>query len=533
MKFSHIATALLVLLATSVVNAEETTFIVKEHNSDVYKSIVTDESKLLELQKSGLYISVEEDVWVRTPKKIESNDRTSFSRKGSGVFVSSQSNGRPNDPEFAEQYYFLEKSSYEGSSEILKAMNKSVQRKKLRIAVIDGGFEDHEDMEWDYGYNFFSEWGEVRGPEFRDLSDEQKECSGGHGLGVASIIGAKSNNGIGISGVVDAEMIALRALSCGIGPLSGVADAINHAAGGDVDGVPAIEQVDMINISMGGELDSCPSYLQDAINYANSKGILIFVAAGNQNVDASGVVPAQCDGIFVVGSTEQSGYKTTFSNYGSKVNVMMSGMDIIGYSSNGVIGWWEGTSQSAPLTLGVAALGLQHNPKLTRDQVFGFLEASASVIREDVPSADQDCSGDRCGAGLVNANLFMDYVLAESEGELYKLTHALSAETTCSQKLYLSSFGNALPLCQMYELAIGGERGINNENYQVVKIETGNTFNTDSELVIESTETRLILDSINLSAFDYGIRFCTGNDCSSAVIMPINIDNAVTPTICN
>ncbi|MCP4985470.1 MAG: S8 family serine peptidase [Colwellia sp.] len=294
----------------------------------------------------------------------------------------------------------------------MKATAKSVQNKKLRIAVIDGGFEDHEDMEWAYGYNFFDQWGEVKGPEFRELTTEQKECSGGHGLGVASIIGAKSNNGIGMSGVVDAEMIALRALSCEIGPLSGVSEAILHAAGAEVDGIPVIPQVDMINISIGGELSYCPSHLQDAIDYANNKGIMIFVAAGNQNVDASGIVPAQCLGIFVTGATEKNGYKTTFSNFGAKVDAMAAGMDVIGYASNGVTGWWEGTSQASPLALGVAALGLQQNPELTSDEIFTFLKATASPIREDAPNAEQDCSGDRCGAGLINADSFMDYVLA-------------------------------------------------------------------------------------------------------------------------
>jgi subtilisin family serine protease len=534
MKITHIAAALILFLTATVTYAEDTTFVVKEHNSNSYKKIIADDSKLEELLNSGLYQSVEEEVWALTPKRIEANDRTTYSKKIDNSFALSQSTyGQLNDPDFEFQYYFMDKSVHEGSSEILKAKNKSNQNKKLRIAVIDGGFEDHEDLDWAYGYNFFDMWGEERGPEFRDLTEEQKNCSGGHGLGVASIIGAKSNNGIGMAGVVDADMIALRAMSCGLGPLSAVADAILHASGEVVDDIPAIEQVDLINISMAGEFHTCPSYLQSAIDIANEKGIMIFVAAGNQNIDANGVVPALCSGIYVAGASDQQGYKATFSNFGSKVNAMMAGVDILGYTSNGATGWWEGTSQASPLSLGIAALGLQHNPMLTRDQVFGFLEASATEIRTDVSSADQDCSGDRCGAGLLNADKFMDYVLAESEGELYKLAHALSPESTCSQELYISSLGNSLPLCQMYELTIGGDRGVNKENYQVVKVETGNVFNQDSVLVVESTESSILLDSVDLSTYDYGIKFCTGDSCSSAIIMPLNTYHAETPAICD
>jgi subtilisin family serine protease len=533
---NYILSVLVSMFLINAATAKEVTLVVKKIGSVKYQTITVDETEVELIKVSELYESVEEDIWVKSPKPVFKQRKARTVQKIQSKSLSSTKSADelvPNDPDYEFQYYFKDKSEFEGSSEILKGMNKSVQNKKLRIAVIDGGFEDHEDMEWAYGYNFFDMWGEVKGPEFRDLTDEQKDCSGGHGLGVASIIGAKINNGIGMSGVVDAEMIALRALSCGLGPLSGVSEAILHAAGAEVDDIPPIVPVDMINISMGGELSYCPQYLQDAIDYANNQGIMIFVAAGNQNVDANGVVPAQCLNIFVTGATEQEGYKTSFSNYGPKVDAMMAGRDVIGYASNGVTGWWEGTSQASPLALGVAALGLQHNPKLTRDELFTYLKATAESIREDITSADQDCSGDRCGAGLLNTDAFMDYVVASTNGGVYQLHHALSSESSCDQALFLSQLGNSLPLCQMYELVIADGEGKNENNYQLFRVVKGaSIIEENADFLLTSDEKTVLLESIDLESYDYGIKVCLNDACDSTPIIKLNTDEATLPLIC-
>lgn len=535
MKLTYIATALSILISSTTLNAqglngdEETTFIVKEHGASKYTKVIAGKDDMQMLLDSGMYESVERDAWIQKPEKAK---RTNYLKESNGTFARSQSTSTPNDPEFSLQYYFKSKDEVAGSSEISNGINKSIQNKKLRFAVIDGGFEDHSDLTWDYGYNFFDEWGEVRGPEFRDLTDEQKECSGGHGLGVASIIGATSNNGIGISGVIDAEMVALRVLSCGIGPMSDMADAIYHAAGASVDDITPIEQVDIINISIAGHIDGgCPSYVQEAIDYANDKGIMIFVAAGNKNEDAGTYAPASCDGVYVSGASDQDGYKTTFSNHGEILDTMMAGIDILGYASNGVMGWWEGTSQASPLTAGVAGLGLQHNPELTREQIFEFLKTSSTTMRDDVPSADQDCSGNKCGSGLVNASAFMDMVISESAGDLYKLTHALSADTTCDQALYMSAMGNTLRLCELYELNIGGLSV--DDNYKVVRTDTGTQFDSNSEVVAEGTETTVLLEDVDLSSYSYGVRICTTDSCETETVLPINTNDATAPAICD
>lgn len=539
--------AMLTLLWLNTSYAKDIKLIVKEVGGEHFKSIIVDESEVETIKNDSKYLSVEEDIWVKTPTPVTNKIAiTSIPLLPKALKIRRNAQGTyekvPNDPEFSFQYYFQDKALHPGSSEILKGMNKSIQNKKLRIAVIDGGFHDHPDMEWSYGYNFFDEWGEVREPEFRDFDDAVSEatgCIGGHGLGVASIIGAKSNNGIGISGVIDADIIALRVLSCGIGPLSNVADAIIHAAGGEVDNIPAIEKVDMINISISGSVGSCPSYIQEAIDFANQQGVMIFVAAGNDNADISTYVPAICEGVYVSGATDKQGYKAEFSNHGA-VSSMSPGVDIMGYSTRfsedeilAQIGWWEGTSQASPLTLGIAALGLQHNPDLTREELFTYLKVSAAPIREDILNADQDCSGERCGAGLLNANTFMEYVVASTNGGVYKLRHALSPESSCSQDLFLSQLGNSLPLCQMHEFVIADGKGINQNSYKIIRVVKGEVMTeANAEFLLTSDEKTVLLDNIDLDSYDYGVKICLNETCDNTPIIEINIDEAIFPEIC-
>jgi len=544
-----ILTTMLTLLSLNTSYAKEIKLIVKEVDSDRFKSITVDESEVESIKTDSKYLSVEEEIWVKIPtpkptKRIDNLIPLNKSNVQSKSSSDTQNSDEqvPNDPELSGQYYFQDKSLFQGSSEILKGMNKSIQNKKLRIAVIDGGFHDHPDMEWSYGYNFFDEFGEVRQPEFRDFDDAVSEATGcisGHGLGVASIISAKSNNNIGISGVIDAEIIALRTLSCGIGPLSDLSDAIIHAAGGEVDDIPVIDKADIINISIAGPTGSCPSYLQEAIDFANQQGVMIFVSAGNNNEDINSYVPAICEGVYVSGATDKQGYKAAFSNHGA-VSSMSPGVDILGYAasySEGEIstntGWWEGTSQASPLAVGIAALGLQHNPELTRDEIFTFLKTTASPIRVDVPSADQDCSGERCGAGLINANKFMDYVVASTNGGIYKLRHALSPESSCSQELFLSQLGNSFPLCQMYEFVIADGEGINENNYKIVRvIKAEAMIKGNAELILSSNQKTVLLDNIDLESYDYGVQICLNDTCEGTPIIKINIDEAVLPEIC-
>lgn len=539
--------SLFMAVVSNNLSAKDVTLVVKKHGQNKYETIVVDESEVEQITKSNMYLSVEEEVWLSRPdikaktrpiniEKYEANSKIKSKSVAEEEYV-------PNDPDYSHQYYFKPKSEESGSIEILDAIRKSKQNKKLRVAVLDGGFHDHEDMEYNYGYNFFDEWGEVREPEFRDFDDQVNEATGcisGHGLSIASIIGAKSNNGIGISGIIDADLIALRVLSCGIGPMSDLADAIIHAAGGKVDNIPAIEKVDIINISISGPIGECPTYVQEAIDYANEQGVMIFVAAGNNNEDISTYAPASCEGVYVSGATDKQGYKAEFSNHGN-VSSMSPGVDVPAYSARfkdgditTQLGWWEGTSQASPITAAVAGLGLQHNPELSLEEVFKYLKLSAEDVRDDVLTAEQDCSIGRCGAGLINASRFMDLVIAFDGTTMFELRHALTAETSCAQELFISEFGSTLRLCEMYELLMPDRFAELQTDITLVRaLKETQLLEDNVEEVIEVTDSSMLLDSLDLENYQYATRICLDDTCELSQLIKLDVSNAVKPAACS
>ncbi|MDU2072768.1 MAG: S8 family peptidase [Cutibacterium avidum] len=293
----------------------------------------------------------------------------------------------------------------------------------VTVAVIDSGITQHPDLAGKIlpGYDFISD-GRIAGDgdgRDNDPSDEGDWTLAGtctrrdvdsswHGSHVAGVIGAATNNGMGIAGAApDAQILPVRALGhCG-GTDVDIADAITWASGGYVPGVPTNSHpAQVINMSLGGRSNYCPTSYQRAIDNARSRGATIVVAAGNESMDASRSTPGNCRGVIVVGATGQTGAQSYFSNYGSTVDVSAPGGDdrtgdlILSTVNSGrrtpqspAYGYMEGTSQATPHVAAIAALMLSTNPNLTPSQVESILKQSVKPAR---------CySG--CGTGIVDA----------------------------------------------------------------------------------------------------------------------------------
>ncbi len=185
-----------------------------------------------------------------------------------------------------------------------------------------------------------------------------------HGTGVASVIAAAAN-GLGMSGVApDARIMAVRWLvgtTCADDDLA--AAAIYYA----VD-----EGADIINASWGGS--GMTSVLAAAIAYAGAHGVLIVAAAGNGHSDelfypAASTAP----NVLSVGAIGPDGYRASFSNYGSWVDIGAPGAWVLGafvMEPNGgpdKYAWLDGTSFAAPHVAGIAALAAQARPGLLDD----------------------------------------------------------------------------------------------------------------------------------------------------------------------
>jgi thermitase len=197
----------------------------------------------------------------------------------------------------------------------------------------------------------------------------------GHGTHVAGIAAAITNNGLGVAGLGYASSIMnIKVLGDdGMGYWSWIAQGIIWAADNDAQ---------IINLSLGGSDGS--STLEDAINYAWSKGVVVVAAAGN-NGNTVPVYPAYYANCIAVAATDASDARPLWSNYGDWVDVAAPGYRILSTSKNDNYVYMSGTSMATPHVAGLAALlfttvsDTNGNGKLN-DEVRSWMEASCDDV---------------------------------------------------------------------------------------------------------------------------------------------------------
>lgn len=281
-----------------------------------------------------------------------------------------QAVGTANDP-----YYTSGQEWYLGKIQAPSAWDITTGTSSLVVAVIDTGANySHPDLQGKLlaGYDFVN-------------SDTDPNDDNGHGTGTSGIVGANSNNSTGMASVAwNVSILPLKVLDAsGSGSYSNIAMAINYAADNGAR---------IINMSLGGTYNS--STVQSAVNYAWSKGVVLIAAAGN-NGNSTTFYPAACNNVVAVAATDSTDTRTSWSNYGSYVDLSAPGANILttynsGYSSV------NGTSFSSPITAGIAALVASVQPSLSNSQIVDVLLKNS----DDIGAAGYDVY---YGYGRVNA----------------------------------------------------------------------------------------------------------------------------------
>ena len=232
---------------------------------------------------------------------------------------------------------------------------------------------------------------------FRTNANAVPRDDNGHGTCVGGIAGAEEGNGQGGVGVsFGAELMPLKSLdSSGGGTYANILSGVYYAADNGAE---------VINLSLGGSTYS--QAMQDAIDYAYAEGVTVFASAGNSGTsDIS--YPAGMDNVIGVGATTNGDLKASFSNHNASVDLTAPGQYVystmptypVGLNSYGYTQDYDflsGTSMSAPMAAGLAALVLSAEPLYTPAQVERWMEEYA----DDLGSPGRD---DDFGYGRINA----------------------------------------------------------------------------------------------------------------------------------
>jgi serine protease len=374
----------------------------------------------------------------------------------------------PNDTLFNGQWYL---SSAEVSSvNAVGAWDRELGSTGVVIAVLDTGvLYDHPDLgradlggKLLPGFDFVNGTAQANDGDGRDSdpsdpgdwvnsSDRSNSAftncelkdSSWHGTRVAGMVGALTNNAAGVAGLDwNSFILPVRVLAkCG-GIDSDILAGMRWAAGLHVNGVadnPTPARV--LNMSLGSAGICEPSY-RDVIQELTARKVLVVISAGNEGTVVSS--PANCPGVAGIAAIRHAGSKVGFSSLGAEVTIAAPGGNCVNVNGGPCLFSLDttsntgstvpathsftdqannnlGTSFSAPIVSGIAALMLSRNNNLSTTQLLARLREGArpfpttvsdapTIPACHVPQNDQDfqleqclCTTDTCGAGMVDA----------------------------------------------------------------------------------------------------------------------------------
>ncbi|NQZ09325.1 MAG: S8 family peptidase [Algicola sp.] len=225
----------------------------------------------------------------------------------------------------------------------------------VHVYVIDGGIlETHSEFTGRIG----------QGYSVINDGNGTTDCSG-HGTHVSGTV-AGTNYGV----AKEAILHPLRVLGCdGSGANSGVVAVIDWLA-------ENVEYPAVANMSIGGGSSAIDQAIE---NTSAAQNITFVTAAGNDGSNACNESPARTPSAITVASTTSGDYRSSFSNYGSCVDIFAPGSSIKSAWVNGGSKSLDGTSMASPHVAGAVALYLEENPQASVSEVTNAILGHATT----------------------------------------------------------------------------------------------------------------------------------------------------------
>lgn len=284
--------------------------------------------------------------------------------------------------EFAKQTLSRILESVEGDVEV----SVFLQELAGYIDQLKEGVE-HYETAVEYGYNTEFDSRTIVGDNYADVNEKyygNNDVEGPfakHGTHVAGIIAANRKNEIGVKGIADnVKIMSVRAVPNGDERDKDIANAIRYAVDNGAN---------IINMSFGKGFSPHKEVVDKAVKYAESKGVLLIHAAGNDgdDLDQKSNFPnrsysagGQARNWLDIGASSwraDENFVGSFSNYGKKsVDLFAPGVQIYSTTPGDSYENLQGTSMAAPATSGVAAILMSYYPHLSAEDVREILRKS-------------------------------------------------------------------------------------------------------------------------------------------------------------
>ncbi len=295
----------------------------------------------------------------------------------------------PNDTHELSQWYLNNINMYD-------AWMITTGNANVRVAVLDTeinwlhpdlgmGNDNYKNIDESLGYNYIHNTQNIVQPHY-------------HGTATAGIIGAKTNNNMGVSGICggnNSQGVTIIPYCTGRNnnqfDFSIVDDAIINATN---------KGAKIIQMSFKSFNSNYPD-INAAIDYAYNNGVTLIAASGNDSLINWIGYPASHPKVIAVGASNKNDTRCMFSNCGIGIELVAPGDSLYTIYLQDGYGYRGGTSFSSPMVSGVVALMLSVNPYLTPSQIRSILINTAT--KPDTYTYDNDGWNNEVGYGVVNA----------------------------------------------------------------------------------------------------------------------------------